>query len=100
MTYWRWLSSATDVARVHYPLLVASFFLRDSFQSVDYIDRIDMPLLVMHGEQDKIIPLPLGQKLVEHAVEPKELVVIEGAGHNNLSQYATGSIAREFIESL
>ena len=94
------MSSATDVARVHYPLLVASFFLRDSFQSVDYIDRIDMPLLVIHGEQDKIIPLPLGQKLVEHAVEPKELVVIEGAGHNNLSQYATGSIAREFIESL
>ena len=94
------MSSATDVARVHYPLLVASFFLRDSFQSVDYIDRIDMPLLVIHGEQDKIIPLPLGQKLVEHAVEPKKLVVIEQAGHNNLSNYSTMSVATGFIESL
>jgi len=94
------MSSATDVARVHYPLLVASFFLRDSFQSVEHIRRIDMPLLVIHGEKDTIIPLQLGEKLVEHAVEPKKLVVIEGAGHNNLSQYATGRIAREFIESL
>ena len=94
------MSSAVDVARVHYPLLVASFFLKDSFQSVDYIDRINMPLLVIHGEKDAIIPLQLGQKLVERAVEPKTLAVIKGAGHNNLSQYATGSIAREFIESL
>ena len=94
------MSSATDVARVHYPLLVASFFLRDSFQSVEHIGRIDMPLLVIHGEKDRIIPLELGQKLVEHAAEPKKLVVIERAGHNNLSQYATGSIARDFVESL
>ena len=94
------MSSATDVARVHYPFLVASFFLRDSFQSVEHIGRIDMPLLVIHGEKDTIIPLQLGEKLVEHAAEPKKLVVIDGAGHNDLSMYATGSIAREFIESL
>ena len=94
------MSSATDVARVHYPLLVASFFLRDSFQSVEHIGQIDMPLLVIHGEKDTIIPLQLGEKLVEHAVEPKKLVVIEGAGHNNLSRYSTMSVASGFIESL
>ena len=94
------MSSATDVARVHYPWLLASFFLSDSFQSVEHIGRINMPLLVIHGEKDAIIPLRLGQKLVEHAVEPKKLVIIEGAGHNNLSNYSTMSVARGFIESL
>lgn len=94
------MSSATDVAREHYPLLVATFFLRDSYPSEDYIDRIDMPLLVIHGEKDTIIPPGLGRKLVERAAEPKKLVVIEGAGHNNLSEYSTGRIAHEFIESL
>ena len=94
------MSSATDVAREHYPLLLASFFLRDSFRSVDHIERIDMPLLVIHGEKDAIIPLRLGQKLVERAVEPKKIVVIEGAGHNNLNNYSTMSVARGFIESL
>ena len=59
-----------------------------------------MPLLVIHGEKDTIIPLQLGEKLVEHAVEPKKLVVIEGAGHNNLSRYSTMSVASGFIESL
>lgn len=94
------MSSAIDIAREHYPLLVAAFFLKDSYRSEDYIDRIDMPLLVIHGEKDAIIPLGLGRGLVERAVEPKKLVVIEGAGHNNLSEYSTGRIARDFIESL
>ena len=94
------MSSAVDVARVHYPMLLASFFLRDSYQSVDHIERIDMPLLVIHGEKDAIIPIQLGQKLVDRALEPKMLVVIEGAGHNNLSEYSTNRVAREFIESL
>jgi hypothetical protein len=94
------MSSAVAVAREHYALLVATFFLRDSYRSEDYIDRIDMPLLVIHGEKDAIIPLGLGRELVERAVEPKKLVVIEGAGHNNLSEYSAGRIAREFIESL
>lgn len=94
------MSSATDVAREHYPLLLASFFLRDSFRSVDYIESIDMPLLVIHGEKDAIIPMQLGQRLAERALEPKTMVVIEGAGHNNLSQYATSTIAREFMEAL
>ena len=94
------MSSATDVARVHYPLLVASFFLSDSFRSDEHIERIDMPLLVIHGSRDAIIPLRLGQELVDQAIEPKKLVVLEGAGHNDLSMFAAGSIAREFIESL
>lgn len=94
------MSSAVDVARAHYPLLLASFFLKDRFQSVDHIDRIDMPLLVIHGDKDAIIPLRFGQELVDWALEPKTLAVIEGAGHNNLSEYSTGRIARDFIESL
>lgn len=94
------MSSAVDVAREHYPLLVARYFMADTFLSVDYIDRIGMPVLVMHGDRDRIIPLRLGEKLVEHAVEPKTLVVLEGAGHNNLGQFATQRIARDFIDAL
>lgn len=94
------MSSAVSVAREHYPLLVASFFLSDRFRSDEYIDRIDMPLLVIHGGRDAIIPLRMGQELVDRADEPKKLVVIEGAGHNDLNMFAAGSIARDFIESL
>ena len=94
------MSSATDVARVHYPYLLASSFLQDAFRSIDHIKDIDMPLLVMHGDQDRVIPVNLGKKLVDQAAEPKMLVVLEGAGHNNLGQFSTEAIARDFIESL
>lgn len=94
------MSSAIDVAREHYPYLLAGLLLRDSYRSVEFIERIDMPLLVIHGDKDVIIPLRLGEKLVERALEPKMLVVMEGAGHNNLSQFSTGRVVREFIESM
>ena len=94
------MSSAVDVAHEHYPYLLAGLLLRDSYRSVDYIENIDMPLLVIHGDKDAIIPLQLGKALVDHAREPKTLVVLEGAGHNNLSQYSASGIASEFIKSL
>lgn len=94
------MSSAIDVAREHYPYLLVSFLLRDSYQSVEYIEKIDMPLLVMHGDKDVVIPVELGRKLIDRAIDPKKLVVIEGAGHNNLGQFSTSRIARDFIESL
>lgn len=94
------MSSAIDVAREHYPLLLAGFILRDSYRSVEYIGKIDMPLLVIHGDKDVVIPLHLGEKLIARALEPKTLIVIEGAGHNNLSSYSTSSIVGDFIDTL
>lgn len=94
------MSSAIDVAREHYPYLLVDLFLKDRYRSDEYIDKIDMPLLVVHGDKDAVIPLRLGEKLVERALEPKTLVVIEGAGHNNLSSHSTSSIVRQFIDAL
>ena len=94
------MSSASDVAAQHYPFMVARFLMKDTFRSVDHIGKIGMPLLVMHGDRDRIIPLALGQKLVDSAIEPKTLVVLEGAGHNNLYQFSTHRIATEFIEAV
>lgn len=93
------MSSASDVAAVHYPYMIARFLMKDKFASVASIDKIGMPLLVMHGDRDRVIPLELGRKLVESAVEPKTLVVVEGAGHNDLYQYSTNAIAQQFIRS-
>lgn len=46
---------------------------------------IHLPLLVIHGELDNLIPLWHGEKLHSNSpIEDKRLVVIPGAGHNNL----------------
>lgn len=94
------MSSAVDVAREHYPWLLAGLLMKDTYRSVDYIQRIDMPVLVMHGENDRIVPIGLGKKLFEEAPDPKTFVPIPDAGHNDLYLHPTDEIAADFIEAL
>ncbi|HEY9759328.1 MAG TPA: alpha/beta hydrolase [Oculatellaceae cyanobacterium] len=42
------------------------------------------PLLILHGEQDTLIPLSHARYLYAHALEPKKLVKLPGAGHANI----------------
>lgn len=40
-----------------------------------------IPLLLIHGERDGIVPLPHGQRLFAAAREPREFWLVEGGGH-------------------
>lgn len=94
------MSSAVDVAREHYPWLLVGLLMKDTYRSVDHIDRIDMPVLVMHGENDSIVPIKYGQMLFEQAPDPKTFVPIPDAGHNDLHLHPTDDIAADFINAL
>ena len=94
------MSSMVDVAREHYPFFLVGFLLKDSYKSVDYVERIDMPLLVIHGSDDRIIPIALGRKLFEHANDPKTFVEFEGARHNDLHAFSALENALTFMESI
>jgi len=53
--------------------------------NAEKIKRIQLPLLVIHGSEDNIIPVEHGKTLHTNSpTEDKRLVVITGAGHNNL----------------
>ena len=93
------MASAVDVAGRHYAFLPVALLLKDQFMSTEYIGDIDMPLLVMHGERDHIIPIESGRLLFEHANEPKTFVPLAGGGHNDLYRFPTVEIVSEFLES-
>ena len=76
-------SSAKDVARVAYPFLPVHFFIRTELNSVEKIKGVRIPLLVLHGNHDSIIPIGLGRRLYEAANAPKQFHTIEGADHND-----------------
>ena len=57
--------------------------LIDPFPSIDRIDRVNCPLLSIHGTDDSIIPFSHGKRLFDLAKEPKQFVPVEGAGHND-----------------
>ena len=44
---------------------------------------VHMPVLVIHGDHDSILPLPLGRAVFDAANDPKEWLLIPGADHNN-----------------
>ena len=75
-------TTAFDVAARTYWWLPVSLLMKDKFQSKPLIDAIQAPLLVVHGEDDRVIPVDLGKRLFAAAKEPKQLIVVPGVGHN------------------
>jgi fermentation-respiration switch protein FrsA (DUF1100 family) len=76
-------SSAGDVARTLYPFLPVHLLLRTEFNSIQKIQGINVPLLMMHGAKDSIIPIELGRRLFAAANDPKQFYEIPNADHND-----------------
>ncbi|CAK0854613.1 unnamed protein product, partial [Prorocentrum cordatum] len=78
------LSGATEEARWQKTALRLSARYREDFLGLDVagaVRRGRSPLLVVHGDKDKSVPLASGEALFTAAAEPKELVVIRGGDH-------------------
>ena len=54
-----------------YPFLPVRILLKDKYESEKKIKNIKIPILVMHGEADKIVPFYMGKKIYELANKPK-----------------------------
>lgn len=75
-------TSAADIAADVYWWLPVRLLMRDTFESKNFIANVKSPVLIQHGDADRIIPVAHGRGLFELASEPKELVIIPGAGHD------------------
>ncbi len=80
-------TSLADVAGVHYRLPLDRL-LRDRYPSESIIGDLDVPTLVIAGSADEIIPPSQSRRLHEAGPGPKELVIVEGAGHNDFALLA------------
>ncbi|MGI9373680.1 MAG: alpha/beta hydrolase, partial [Hyphomicrobiales bacterium] len=61
--------------------LPVGLLMKDQFKSIDFIDRMDAPLFIFHGDADIVVPFALGRKLFDAAQEPKKFHTVEGGGH-------------------
>ncbi len=80
-------TSIAEVAQTHYWYLPAKWMVLDKWDSMAHIGRLRAPLLVLHGGRDKTVPTRYGRRLFAAAPEPKELMIVEGAAHNDLYDY-------------
>lgn len=68
----------------------------DRFPNISNIREVHRPVLILHGERDGVIPCHHGQQLFDALPDPrKRLVLIPGAGHNDLHVVAAEEILAE-----
>ena len=78
--------SVAHMARTHYFGLPAHWLLRARFDLVSSLKDVKIPLLVIHGDRDRIVPIQLGQVVYEGARTPKKaFYLVSGAGHNDVT---------------
>lgn len=92
--------SLVAVGRAHYPILPVGLLLRDRFVCSERIARVESPLLVLAGEEDSIIPVRFSRAIFDAAREPKRLVVIAGADHNDDELLAGERLVSEVLRFL
>ena len=64
-------TSIAKAAKIYYPYLPVNLVLKDRYDSIEKIQSIITPILIMHGKKDSIIPQKMGLELYEKANEPK-----------------------------
>ncbi|HXX86085.1 MAG TPA: alpha/beta fold hydrolase [Casimicrobiaceae bacterium] len=81
--------SLVAIGKKHYPWLPVSLLLRHRFDALDDAKRNKMPLLVIVGESDSIIPPERSRALYNAWAGPKSWQVEPRADHNDLGNAAS-----------
>jgi uncharacterized protein len=72
-----------DVGRHHYPWLPVRTLLRDRFPVLEPLAGSDVPVTVVYGDRDDVVPSGLSERVADGVPRLVERVVLEGAGHND-----------------
>lgn len=89
--------SIAELAQTHYPYLPARYLVRDRFESIIYAQDIDVPVLIITAELDRIVPYRHAEKLRDQFRQARvSYHMIAEARHNNVTSFAR---YREAIEA-
>lgn len=81
-------TSIVDVAGGAFPFLPVSLLLRDRFETAERAPSVRIPVLILHGDRDEVVPVQMGETLATLFPEAVSRI-IEGRGHNDL--FASGT---------
>ena len=93
-------SSTVDVAQSVYWFVPVRYLMTDQFRSADKIKNVKSPILIIHGAGDSTIPIGYGRKLYEAAADPRQFIVIEKAGHNDLYDHGAALHVLDFLKTI
>src|SRR5574343_654521 len=80
--------------------VIPPFLLKYKFDTYKYVQEVKMPILLVHGDNDPVIPFDCSLQLKEDLKKTDIFVPIKGQDHNNFEENSTYSeLARSFLNS-
>jgi len=90
-------TSAANVGALRYPFLPVRYLMKDQYRSNQFISSITVPVLVVHGGRDEVVPLAMGRQMFKLANAPKEFILLPEAGHNDHDRFGLIAKVQAFI---
>ncbi|TVQ37566.1 MAG: alpha/beta hydrolase [Spirochaetaceae bacterium] len=97
------LTNARDMSRRLVPLLPVHRVISTQLDSLAKIPNINVPVLIIHGDRDNVVPIEQGKRLYAAAGQPRQFYTVEGAGHNDtfvVGGNAYFELLRDFVSGL
>lgn len=91
--------SVADVAASIYWFIPARWLIKDPFRSDLIVGKITVPVLVVHGERDRVVPIRFGEQLYAMIQAPKRFIRLPLAEHNDHDSFGLQAQVRQFIAS-
>ena len=83
-----------------YSRIVPKWLLNQRFDSLAKIDSISIPILFIHGTEDKTVPVSMSETLYATAAAPKQLWLVAEADHNDIAEVANAHYIAKLQEWL
>jgi hypothetical protein len=94
------LTSTVDVGRTTYFWLPLSLLITDKYDNERNIRLVTAPVLILHGEQDAVIPMEMGLRVYRAANEPKRIELFPHGTHDDLFDHGAWNRTQSFLASL
>jgi hypothetical protein len=92
-------TSIVDVAAMEYPIFPVRLLDKDPFDTLALVPKIRMPVLVIHGTDDRTVPFWMGQRVAHGLGREATFVPVEHRGHGDLTEAVLVSIANKWLKA-
>ena len=90
-------TSAVDIAAAAYSFLPVRLLMKDQFRSDERIRQVTAPVLILHGEADRVVPIAYGERLLGMIAGKKQLVRFPAGEHVDLDRHGAMDVALKFL---
>ena len=84
-------TSLPEITRVHHPGTPLHLLAGTLYDTLSFVQSLDVPLLILHGEDDETVPVEMG-RLLHESCPRSRLVMIPGGMHRDLFEVGRSRI--------